>query len=48
MFEGLYRLKALGAISVSVDTGDAVPANELYDSGRCGEGYKVYIWRKLF
>jgi mycothiol synthase len=45
MFEGLHRLKALGATDVYVSTGDAVPANELYESIGFTEAYKGYAWR---
>lgn len=48
MFEGLHRLKALGALDVYVDTGDAIPANELYDAVGFTEAYKGYIWRRMF
>lgn len=48
MTEGLHRLKALGAADVYVETGDAVPANELYDAVGFTEAYKGYIWRKVF
>jgi mycothiol synthase len=51
MFEGLRRLKALGAADVYVGSGDAVhavPANRLYDSVGFTEAYKGYVWRKVF
>jgi mycothiol synthase len=48
MFEGLHRLKALGAADVYVGTGDAVPANRLYESIGFTEAYKGYVWRKVF
>jgi GNAT superfamily N-acetyltransferase len=48
MFEGLHRLKALGAVNAYVGTGDAVPANRLYDSIGFAEAYKGYVWRKVF
>lgn len=48
MFEGLHRLKALGATDVYVGTGDAVAANQLYDAVGFTEAYKDYIWRKVF
>jgi GNAT superfamily N-acetyltransferase len=48
MFEGLHRLKALGAAEVYVWTGDAVPANRLYESIGFTEAYKGYFWRKVF
>lgn len=48
MYEGLRRLTALGATDVYVDTGDAVPANELYDAVGFTEAYRGCIWRKVF
>jgi mycothiol synthase len=48
MFEGLRRVKALGATDVYVATGDMVPANALYDSIGFTEIYKGYVWRKVF
>jgi GNAT superfamily N-acetyltransferase len=48
MFEGLHRLKALGALDVTVGTGDAVPANRLYESIGFTEVYKGIVWRKVF
>ncbi|HLU10688.1 MAG TPA: GNAT family N-acetyltransferase [Oceanobacillus sp.] len=48
IYEGLHRLKALGATDVYVDTGDTVPANELYDAVGFTEAYTGYIWRKVF
>jgi GNAT superfamily N-acetyltransferase len=46
MAEGLRRLQALGAVEVTVDTGDAEAANTFYDAVGFTEGYKGYIWRK--
>lgn len=46
MQEGLLRLKAIGAVDVTVETGDAVPANALYNSLGFTEMYKGYYWRK--
>jgi GNAT superfamily N-acetyltransferase len=48
MFEELHRLKALGAADAYVGTGDAVPANRLYESIGFTEAYKGYVWRKVF
>ena len=48
MFEGLRRLKALGAADVYVGTGDAIAANELYESIGFAEAYKGYTWRKVW
>jgi mycothiol synthase len=48
MIEGLHRLKALGAIDVSVDTGDMIPANRLYDSIGFTEVCLGHGWRKEF
>ena len=47
MLEGLLRLQAMEAIDVTVDTGDMIPANSLYDSLGFTEAYKGYAWRKL-
>lgn len=46
MREGLLRLRSIGAVDVTVDTGDMEPANRLYDSLGFTEAYKGYIWRK--
>jgi hypothetical protein len=48
MFEGLHRLKALGATDVYVGAGDAVAANALYESIGFTEAYRGGIWRKTF
>ena len=48
MQEGLLRLRALGAVDVTVDTGDMMAANKLYDSLRFTEAYKGYAWEKVF
>lgn len=48
MQEGLLRLKAIGAVDVTVGTGDMIPANRLYDSLGFTEAYKGYIWQKVF
>ncbi len=45
MCEGLHRLKALGAADVSVDTGDMIPANRLYDSIGFTEVCLGHVWR---
>ena len=46
MQEGLLRLKALGAVDVTVETGDMIPANKLYNSIGFTEMYKGFYWRK--
>lgn len=46
MQEGLLRLKKMGAIDVTVETGDMVPANALYNSLGFTEMYKGYYWRR--
>ena len=46
MLEALRRLKALGAVAASTETGDAVAANRLYESIGFTEAYKLQIWRK--
>jgi mycothiol synthase len=48
MQEGLLRLKAIGAVDVTVGTGDMIPANRLYDSLGFTEAYKGHIWQKVF
>jgi ribosomal protein S18 acetylase RimI-like enzyme len=48
MFACLQRLKAIGAREVTVETGDAEPANALYDTIGFTEIYKSYLWRKRF
>ncbi|NDJ79289.1 MAG: GNAT family N-acetyltransferase [Chloroflexi bacterium] len=48
MFEGLHRLKALGATDVYVGTGDQVAANKLYEAIGFTETYKGYTWRKVW
>lgn len=48
MLEGLQRLAALGAADVTVETGDMIPANRLYDSIGFTEASKGYVWRKQF
>ncbi len=47
MQAGLLRLQALGAVDVTVDTGDMTPANRLYDSLGFTEAYKGYAWEKI-
>ena len=47
MLEGLHRLRALGAQDATVDTGDMLPANRLYDGMGFTEAYRGYEWRKL-
>ncbi len=46
--EGLRRLKKLGATDVYVDTGDMVPANQLYEGVGFTEAYTSYAWRKVW
>lgn len=48
MLKGLHRLRALGATTVTVETGDMIPANRLYDSMAFTEVCKGYVWRKVF
>ncbi len=47
MYEGMRRLKALGARGASVDTGDAVPANTLYETVGFTEAYLGFGWKKV-
>jgi len=48
MFEGLHRVRALGATEAYVGTGDQVDANRLYESIGFTVVHKGYIWRKVF
>ncbi len=48
MLEGLRRLRAIGALDVTVDTGDMIPANRFYDSMGFTAAYKGYSWRKVW
>lgn len=47
MQEGLLRLRAAGAVDVTVDTGDMTPANRLYDSLGFTEAYRGFAWEKI-
>jgi ribosomal protein S18 acetylase RimI-like enzyme len=44
MLEGMRRMRALGALTATVDTGDMVPANALYDSMGFTEAYRGHYW----
>lgn len=46
MFELMHRLRDLGAVYLSVETGDMDPANKLYDSIGFTEIYYAHVWRK--
>jgi GNAT superfamily N-acetyltransferase len=48
MWEGMQRLRALGATEVTVGTGDMAPANALYESVGFPEAYRGYVWRKVW
>lgn len=48
MQEGLRRLRAIGAVEATVDTGDRIPANRFYDSLGFTEAYRGCTWRKVF
>jgi GNAT superfamily N-acetyltransferase len=48
MIEGLQRLRAMGATDATVETGDMIPANRLYDSIGFCEVCKGHVWRKVF
>lgn len=48
MLKGLHRLQALGAATVTVETGDMIPANRLYDSIGFTEVCQGHVWRKVF
>jgi mycothiol synthase len=47
MYEGLRRLRSLGATDIYVESGGDVPPNRLYDSVGFTEAYKGYIWHKM-
>lgn len=46
MLEGLRRLQSIGAAEVTVETGDQVAANRLYDGIGFTEAHKGFVWRK--
>jgi mycothiol synthase len=46
MYACLQRLKEIGACELTVETGDMIPANALYDSTGFTEVYKSYAWCK--
>lgn len=46
MFEGLRRLKALGAMQVTVETGNAPAANALYESIGFTEACSGHYWHR--
>ncbi len=48
MQEGLLRLRARGAVDVTVDTGDMTPANRLYDSLGFTEAYQGFAWQRTW
>ena len=48
MVEGLHRLRALGAETACLGTGDMVPANKLYEAVGFTEAYWGSTWKKLF
>ncbi|MBN2471162.1 MAG: GNAT family N-acetyltransferase [Anaerolineae bacterium] len=48
MIEGLHRVKTLGALAITVETGDQVPANRLYEALGFTEAYKGYGWVKTW
>ncbi len=48
MQEGLLRLRALGAQYAMVDTGDMVPANQLYEAMGFSEIHRGAYWKKVF
>jgi GNAT superfamily N-acetyltransferase len=47
MQEALLRLRVIGAVDATVDTGDMVPANRFYDSMGFTEAYRGYGWQRL-
>ncbi len=46
MQEGLLRLQTMGAVDVTVETGDMIPANALYDSLGFTQVEKGHYWKK--
>ncbi|MEJ2748305.1 MAG: GNAT family N-acetyltransferase [Anaerolineae bacterium] len=46
MQEALLRLKQMGAVDVTVETGDRIPANALYNSLGFTRTEKGYFWKK--
>jgi mycothiol synthase len=46
MREALHRVQAMGAVDATVETGDMIPANALYDSLGFTEAYRASAWRK--
>ncbi len=48
MLEGLHRLRLIGAVDVTVDTGDMLAANALYSAMGFTEAYKGYVWKKQY
>lgn len=46
MLEGFHRLRALGAVDATVDTGDAMAANAFYTAMGFTEAYRGHLWRK--
>ncbi len=46
ILDGLGRLRDLGAVTASVDTGDMGPANALYRSIGFTESYRGRTWRR--
>jgi GNAT superfamily N-acetyltransferase len=46
LFEGLRRLRALDALTVDVETGDAEAANAFYASCGFTEEYRAHTWRR--
>jgi mycothiol synthase len=48
LLEGLHRLRAIGALDATVDTGDAVAANAFYTAMGFTEAYRGYAWRKVW
>ena len=47
MNEALIRLRTLGAVDATVDTGDMVAANSFYTAMGFTEAYRGYAWRKM-
>lgn len=47
MREALLRLRAMGAVDATVDTGDMLPANRFYDSMGFTEAYRGFAWQRV-
>lgn len=48
MYEGLARLKALGATEAYVGTGDDEAANQFHEAVGFTEAYRGRVWRNVW